>query len=105
MHRTLIVARLQPGHADRVAEVFGESDRTELPHLLGVRSRSLFTFHDLYFHLIDSDQDLGPGLARHRDHPLFTEVSDRLAAHISAYDPGWRGPADAMATEFYRWRR
>lgn len=105
MHRTLIVARLQPEHTDQVAEAFHESDRTELPRLLGVRARSLFSFHDLYFHLIESDQDLRPALAEHRTHPLFTGVSQRLAAHVTAYDPGWRGPADAMAEEFYRWRR
>lgn len=103
MHRTLIVARLAPGHADDVADAFAESDRTELPHLLGVRGRSLFSFHDLYFHLIESEQNLRTGLGAVRDHPLFTGLSDRLAAHITAYDAGWQEPRDAMANEFYRW--
>jgi cyclase len=105
MHRTLIVARLERGGAAQVADAFAESDRTELPHLLGVAARSLFSFHDLYFHLIESEQDVGPALATARDHPLFTDISTKLAAHITAYDPGWRQPHDAMAREFYRWSR
>jgi cyclase len=103
MHRTLIVARLEPGSAGQVAEAFSESDRTELPQLVGVSSRTLFSFHDLYFHLIESEVDLRPGLAGVRNHPLFTGLSARLAEHVSAYDPGWREPSDAMAKEFYRW--
>jgi cyclase len=103
MHRTLIVARLRPGHADDVAEAFAESDSTELPHLLGVTGRSLFSFHDLYFHLIETPGDLRPGLAKARHGKLFTELSTRLDDYISPYDPGWREPADAMAREFYRW--
>src|SRR5690242_4333496 len=54
-HRTLIVARLRTGREADVAAAFAASDRSELPHLVGVTSRSLFTFHDLYFHLISSD--------------------------------------------------
>jgi cyclase len=105
MHRTLIVARMKPGHGGQIAEEFRESDRTELPSLVGVAGRSLFSFHDLYFHLIESEQDIGSGLAAVRDHPLFTGLSARLAEHVVAYDPDWRAPSDAMATEFYRWPR
>ena len=103
MHRTLIVARLASGRNEDVARAFAESDRTELPRLLGVTSRSLFSFHDLYFHLIESEQDLRSGLPAVRDNPLFSDLSARLADHIEAYDPGWREPRDAMAHEFYRW--
>jgi cyclase len=103
MHRTLIVARLRPGHAADVAEAFAESDSTELPRLLGVTRRSLFSFHDLYFHLIESRDDLRAGLATARHHRMFTDLSTRLDEYISPYDPGWREPADAMAREFYQW--
>lgn len=104
MHRTLIVARLNSGSTAEVADAFAASDRTDLPHMLGVTGRSLFTFHDLYFHLIESGADLRPKLAEVREHPLFTDVNTRLAEHVTAYDPGWRGPQDAMAREFYRWQ-
>jgi cyclase len=105
MHRTLIVARLAQGVTEPIARAFAESDRTELPRLLGVTSRSLFSFHDLYFHLIESETDLRPGLDAVRDNPLFTGLSDTLAHHVSPYDPGWQQPRDAMAREFYRWTR
>ena len=105
MDRTLIVARLAPGHAGPVAEAFAESDRTGLPELLGVTARSLFTFHDLYLHLIEAERDVRAGLGSVRDDPRFTGLSRRLAEHIAPYDPGWREPKDAMAREFYRWSR
>ena len=105
MHQTLIVARMEPGSAPHVAQAFAESDRTDLPRLLGVTARSLFRFHDLYFHLIKSEVDVGPALADLRDHPLFAGVSARLADHVTPFDPGWREPRDAMAHEFYRWSR
>ena len=46
MHRALIVARMKPDAARDIAGVFGASDRGELPHLIGVSSRSLFQFGD-----------------------------------------------------------
>ncbi|MBO0866941.1 MAG: TcmI family type II polyketide cyclase [Micromonosporaceae bacterium] len=105
--RTLIVARLDPAHTGAVAELFGASDRTELPALVGVRSRTLFSYHSLYFHLVESD---GPtGVARRlgevREHPLFRELNSALADYVRPYDPSWRQPADAMATTFYQWSR
>lgn len=104
MHRALIVARIQPGREKEVAAVFEDSDRGELPKLVGVRSRSLFRFDDLYLHLIEGDRPLGPAVAEVRDHPAFRSVSAALEPMIRAYHPEtWRGPADAMAQEFYRW--
>ncbi|MFI0943039.1 TcmI family type II polyketide cyclase [Streptomyces sp. NPDC021020] len=106
MHRALIVARMAPGSADDIAEVFRSSDRGDLPRLIGVSSRSLFQFGDLYFHLIEADGPPGPKVAEHASHPDFQDVSRRLSSHVSAYDPEtWRSPADAMAREFYRWDR
>jgi cyclase len=106
VHRTLIVARMRPNSATGIAEVFADSDRGELPGLIGVRSRSLFQFGDVYLHLIESDRPAGPEVARHTGHPEFRAVSERLAAYVDAYDPEtWRSPKDAMAQEFYRWDR
>ncbi|MGP3984927.1 TcmI family type II polyketide cyclase [Streptomyces sp. KR80] len=105
MHRALIVARMAPGSAPDIAEVFAASDRGELPGLVGVTGRSLFQFGgDLYLHLIETEQPPGPGIARVSGHPAFREVSEKLAAYVSPYDPEtWRSPKDAMAAEFYRW--
>ena len=103
MHRTLIVDRLEPDRRPDVAAAFAESDRTELPRLVGVRARSLFTFHGLYLHLIETDRDPTPVLHDLRDHPLFADVNAKLGRHVSAYHRDWREPADAMAQEFYHW--
>jgi cyclase len=103
MHRTLIVARMDPAQANDVAEIFADSDASDLPHLIGVSARSLFRFHDLYFHLVEADQDITPNLYKARSHPLYEDINQRLARHISPYDPDWKEPKDAMAQQFYRW--
>ena len=47
MHRTLIVAKLSTDDPERIADVFAQSDGTELPRMIGVSRRTLFSFHDL----------------------------------------------------------
>ncbi|HEX6871581.1 MAG TPA: TcmI family type II polyketide cyclase [Micromonosporaceae bacterium] len=103
MERTLIVARMRPSEADAVAKIFADSDATDLPRMIGVTRRTLFRFHDLYFHLVEADQDITENLYRARSHPLYGDINRRLAEHISPYDPNWREPKDAMAQPFYRW--
>jgi cyclase len=105
MHRTLIVARLEPGPASAIADIFAESDATELPHMIGVSRRTLFQFHDLYFHLVEADEDIAPNLYRARSHPLYDDINTRLAKHVRPYDPNWKEPKDAMAKPFYVWTR
>jgi cyclase len=103
MHRTLIVARLEPGPKEVIADLFAASDATELPHLIGVSRRTLYQFHDLYFHLVEAEQDISPNLYRARSHPLYKELNGQLAQHVRPYDPNWREPRDAMAQPFYVW--
>ncbi|WFB09098.1 TcmI family type II polyketide cyclase [Streptomyces sp. LX-29] len=104
MHRTLIVARMNPEDVAGVSEVFRWSDGTELPHLIGVRRRTLFRFHDLYLHLVEADgEDTTERLYEHRRHPLFQEIHERLLPYIRPYDPNWSEPRHAMAVPFYRW--
>ncbi|GAA3501771.1 TcmI family type II polyketide cyclase [Streptomyces prasinosporus] len=103
MHRTLIVARMNLADAEGVASVFADSDSTELPHLVGVSRRTLFAFHDLYFHLVEADEDIAPNLYEARSHPLYQDINTRLGRFVSPYDPGWREPRDAMAVPFYSW--
>jgi len=103
VHRTLIVAKLQNPDTGPIAEVFGASDATDLPHLVGVSRRTLFSFHDLYFHLVEADQDITPNLYKARSHPLYTDINTRLSALVAPYDPNWREPKDAMAEPFYVW--
>ena len=105
MEKTLIVARMLPGSEQDIATVFAASDATELPRRIGVQSRTLFRFHDLYMHLIEAEQPLTAAVDSRREDPLFREVSQNLAPFVSAYDPEtWRVPSDAMAKAFYRWQ-
>ncbi|MCG5219137.1 TcmI family type II polyketide cyclase [Streptosporangium sp. KLBMP 9127] len=99
----LIVARMDATSADAVAEIFTGSDATDLPHLIGVSRRTLFRFHDLYFHLVEAGEDVTERLYRARGHPLYQDVARRLAVHMRPYDPNWREPKDAMAIPFYQW--
>jgi cyclase len=102
-HNTLIVARMNPSDADAIAEIFAESDSSDLPQMIGVRRRTLFKFHDLYFHLVEADHDVSPALYKARSHPLYADINTRLANFISPYDPNWKEPKDAMAIPFYNW--
>jgi cyclase len=105
MSRTLIVAKMDGKNADAVKCIFAESDQSELPHILGVRERRLYRFHDLYFHCIDSDDELARPISEVRDNPLWIDINQRLKSLVLPYDPStWRGPRDAMAEEFYLWR-
>jgi cyclase len=103
MHRSLIVARMAPAAAPAVADAFAESDDTDLPHLIGVSRRTLFRFHDLYFHLVEADDDITPNLYRARGSALYGRLNTELAKHIRPYDPNWKEPKDAMAEPFYVW--
>lgn len=106
MHQALIVARMAPESAPDIARLFEDSDRGELPHLVGVARRSLFQFGDVYLHLIESERPPGPEIAKVTEHPAFRDISERLTAFVSPYDPEtWRTPKDAMARQFYRWER
>ncbi|MFE7766099.1 TcmI family type II polyketide cyclase [Streptomyces sp. NPDC057438] len=106
MHQSLIVARMAPGSAPDIAKIFEESDRGELPHLIGVSRRSLFQFDDIYIHLVESERDPTPVITEMAGHPEFRAISERLSSYVTAYDPAtWRSPKDAMANRFYRWER
>lgn len=103
MSRLLIVSRIIPGAEGRVAQIFAESDATELPGLTGVTHRSLYCLHDLCVHLMETSDVDPDALAAARNHPLFRQVNERLSAHTSPYLPTWRSPRDAIAGCFYRW--
>ncbi|MEC3974268.1 TcmI family type II polyketide cyclase [Amycolatopsis sp. H20-H5] len=104
MTTTLIVARMTPDAAERVAGIFDESDRTALPGLVGVTRRRLFRYQGLYFHLFETDEHGPQRVEQIREHELFVDVNEKLAAHIKPFDERtWKSPRDAMAEEFYHW--
>lgn len=101
--RTLIVARLDPQHTGEVARLFAESDAGELPRLVGVTSRTLFSYRGLYFHHIEAEAPVGAKLRALRDKPIFSGLNEALAQFVVPYRPDWQEPRDAMATPFYHW--
>jgi hypothetical protein len=103
VHQTMIIAKMAPADADDVAAVFGKYDATSMPHEIGVRRRSLYSFHEIYVHLIDFDRPAPEAMAIAQTLPAFRAVSEDLKPHIRAYDPNWRSPRDAMANRFYHW--
>jgi cyclase len=102
--RGLIVARIGAGAEHDVARIFGESDRTTLPELAGVRHRSLYVLDDVYVHLVEFQNEATESVEGVRQHELFRDVSSKLEPFIHPYKPQtWRSPKDAFAREFYSW--
>ncbi|MDP9231284.1 MAG: TcmI family type II polyketide cyclase, partial [Actinomycetota bacterium] len=48
MKRGVIVAKIKPGSEEKVAEIFANSDQSDLPRLAGVQHRSLYVLDDVY---------------------------------------------------------
>jgi hypothetical protein len=102
-YRMLIVARMNEADRYDVANLFAESDATDLPRSLGAQRRTLFHFHGLYLHLVEADTDFSGQLRGARHNPLFADLSAKLSRYITPYDPGWTQPRDALAEPFYTW--
>lgn len=103
MYRTLIIARMRPGSEANVAEVFAESDRTELPRVAGVTRRELYVLGDAYVHLLETDRPTEAVMGTIRDREDFRRISTGLEPYISAYLPTWQSPRDAVARRFYHY--
>ena|SRR5713226_3290547 len=103
MNRSVIVARIAPDAERKVAAIWTESDRTELPLVAGVRRRSLYRLGDLYVHLLETQQVGAAAIEAARSHPEFGRVSERLSPYITPYLATWRSPRDAQARCFYEW--
>ena len=102
----VIVAHIRPGAEPDVARVFAGSDAGPLPVAMGITGRWLYSLDDVYVHLMHRTdaavaQPMGPG----HHAPAFAKVMEDLNGFVSPYSPDtWRGPQDAVAREFYRWR-
>lgn len=106
MDPTLIVAHFKPGSEKQIARLFAESDATELPDLIGVRSRRLYTFHDVYIHLVEgTERPVGPAVDRLHSHPLFQQISKALDDYIVPFEGRWGNVEQASAKQFYHWDR
>ncbi|OKK03844.1 polyketide synthase [Streptomyces sp. CB03234] len=102
-YRALMVLRMNPEDAPRVAAAFAEHDKTALPGEIGVRRRVLFRFHDLYMHLIEADDDIMERLYQARSSPLFQQVNERVGQYLTPYCADWKELKDSRADVFYTW--
>lgn len=105
MHTTLIVARHLPGSEDAIARLFAESDGTGLPEEIGVHTRKLFTFHDVYIHLVESPGPIGHAIDKAHANPVFQQISTALDAYVRPFEGRWGNAERASAKQFYEWRR
>jgi cyclase len=104
MFRALMVRRMDPDAAGEVAAIFADHDRSPLPTMLGLTGRTLFKYgDDLYFHLIEAEQDVLPRLAAHRDHELFRTIDTQLARILRPYSPDAPSLLESRAQAFYQW--
>ena len=103
--QTLIVARADRSSLGQIGAIFAESDKTGLPSLIGVTERSLFHFHDLYFHLVTSESPLQAAIGNAKTHPSWIDINQRLSRLVTPYSPDWQSPRDAMAQRFYHWKQ
>jgi cyclase len=104
-HLTVIVGRIKPGAEENVAQIFAESDAGSLPVEMSVTARWLYSIDDVYVHLLERSVAHTQDDARIHDKPKFGKIMEELSPYISPYNQdAWRGPVDAVATEYYRWR-
>jgi aromatase len=100
LYRGVIVGRYQQGNEDAIADAFRRSDETELPRLLGVKSRHVWVIGDIYLHFVEAQVALPQIIKEYAQHPLFKEVKAEVDTYVKPlapeYDPG-------VGREIYRW--
>lgn len=105
MYTTLIIAKFKRPDLEEISGLFGDFDKTDMPHRMGTLRRQLFNYHDLYIHAQDFAEDHGAAQVEGaREDPRFIKISQDLRPFFDAYDPSWQSPKDAMASCFYRWQ-
>jgi hypothetical protein len=101
-HRLLMVSKMDAANAEAVAAILGEHDKTDLPHQVGLRARTLLHYQGMMFHLIESDHNILDNVVRvHEDNTEFQELSVRLRPYLSPLVSNWHSVADSQAREFY----
>ena len=100
IYRGVIVGRYQSGSEAAIADAFKRSDETELPHLLGVKSRHVWVIGDTYLHFVEAQSSLPRIIKEYATHPLFKEVKAEVDTYVKPLspelDPG-------VGREIYRW--
>jgi len=102
MYRGMIVGRYQAGKEDAIVEAFAKSDQTELPTMLGVKSRHVWVLGDIYMHFVEGAESLPGILKDSAGHPLFKEIKAELDNYVQPLSPKLY---PGVAKEIYRWQK
>lgn len=100
LYRGIIVGKYEPGSEEKIAAAFEASDATDLPHLLGVKSRHVWTQGDIYIHFVEGSTSLPTVLKEYAQHPLFQEVKAELDQYVSLIYPD----LPPHARQIYQWQ-
>lgn len=100
VYRGVIIGRYQEGSEDAIVEAFRRSDDTDLPHILGVRSRHVWVLGDIYMHFVEGQSALPHILREHATDPLFKHVKAELDRYVQPLSPELY---PGVAREIYRW--
>jgi aromatase len=100
VYRGVIIGRYQQGSEDAIIEAFRRSDDTELPHILGVKSRHVWVLGDIYMHFVEGQSALPHILREHATDPLFKHVKAELDRYVKPLSPELY---PGVAREIYHW--
>ncbi len=100
LYRGIIIGKHPPGSEDKITEAFTRSDATELPHLIGVKSRHVWVQGEVYVHFVEGQTSLPTVLREYAQHPLFQEVKAELDQYVSLIYPD----LPPNAKQIYEWR-
>ena len=99
LYRGIIVGKYEPGSEEKIAAAFEASDATELPRLLGVKSRHVWVQGNIYVHFVEGRTSLPTRLKEYARHPLFQEVKTELDQYVSLIYPD----LPPHARQIYEW--
>jgi aromatase len=99
-YRGVIIGRYEKGSEDAITSAFQRSDETELPHILGVKSRHVWVLGDIYMHFVEGQSALPEILKEHAKDPLFKDVKAELDTYVKPLSPDLY---PGVAHEIYRW--
>lgn len=100
-YRGIIVGTYEPGSEEKIAAAFKASDDSELPHLIGVKSRHVWVLGNTYVHFVESYTSLPAVLKEYANHPLFQEVKADLDQYVSLIYPD----LPPHAKQIYVWNK
>jgi len=100
VYRGVIIGRYQQGAEDAISNAVQRSDETELPRILGVKSRHVWVLGDIYMHFVEGQSALPEILKEHAKDPLFKGVKDELDTYVKPLSPDLY---PGVAREIYRW--